>query len=67
MKFDLFGRVCRIAAIGAILLGSASCIGVNEELGESLIPTDQRWDVYPQDPAPLGKIRLHMADRKSVV
>ena len=62
MKFDFLGRVCRIAAIGAILFGSASCIRVNEELGENLIPTDQRWDVFPQDPAPLQEIRMHLAD-----
>ena len=48
MNFSSFGRVCRIAAIGAILLFSASCIKVNEHLGENLIPTDQKWDVYPQ-------------------
>ena len=34
MRFDFLGRVSRLAAIGAILLGSASCIRVNEELGE---------------------------------
>ena len=65
MKFDFIGRVCRVAVIGAILLGSASCIRVNEELGENLIPTDQRWDVFPQEPAPLCKIRMHMADSLS--
>ena len=65
MKFDFIGRVCRIAAIGAILLGSASCIRVNEELGENLIPTDQRWDVFPQDPTPLANVRMHLADSLS--
>ena len=65
MNFEFIGRVCRVAAIGAILLGSASCIRVNEELGENLIPTDQRWDVFPQEPAPLCKIRMHMADSLS--
>ena len=58
-------RVCRLAVIGAILLISASCINVNEKLGESLIPTDQKWDVFPQEPAPLTQIRLQMADSLS--
>ena len=46
MNFNFLGRVSRLAAIGAILLGSASCIDINEELGENFIPTDQKWDVY---------------------
>ena len=62
MKLDIIGRVCRIAAIGAILLGSASCIRVNEELGENFIPTDQLWDVFPQEPVVLRKTRMQMAD-----
>ena len=65
MKFDIIGRVCRIAVIGATLLGSASCIRVNEELGENLIPTDQLWDVFPQDPAPLHQTRMQLADSLS--
>ena len=65
MNLTSFGRVCRIAAIGATLLFSASCIKVNEQLGENLIPTDQKWDVYPQEAAPLKDIRLQMADSLS--
>ena len=65
MNLSSFGRVCRIAAIGATLLFSASCIKVNEHLGENLIPTDQKWDVYPQEAAPLKDIRLQMADSLS--
>ena len=65
MNLNLFGRVSRIAAIGAILLSSASCIRINEELGENFIPTDQRWDVFPQAPAPLQEIRMHLADSLS--
>ena len=65
MNLNFLGRVSRLAAIGAILLGSAACINVNEELGENLIPTDQKWDVFPQDPAPLTQIRLQMADSLS--
>ena len=62
MKFNIFGRAGRLAAIGAILLGSASCIDVNERLGENLIPTDQLWDVFPQEPAPLQNVRMHLSD-----
>ncbi len=65
MKFDILSRVCRFAVIGAILLGSASCVRVNEELGGNLIPTDQRWDVFPQSPAPLKQIRMQLADSLS--
>ena len=65
MNFNILGRVCRFAAIGAILLGSASCIKINEELGESLIPTDQKWDVYTPAPVNLQDIRLQMADSLS--
>ena len=54
-----------MAAIGAILLGSASCITINEELGENLIPIDQKWDVYPQEPVVLENIRLQMSDSLS--
>ena len=28
MNFNIFGRVSRLAAIGAILLGSASCVSI---------------------------------------
>ena len=65
MNFDFIGRVCRLAVIGATLLASASCIQVNEQLGENLIPTDQKWDVFPQEDAPLRSIRLQMADSLS--
>ena len=65
MNLNSFGRVGRLAAIGAILLFSASCIKVNEHLGENLIPTDQKWDVYPQEAQPLKDIRLQMADSLS--
>ena len=65
MNFKSFGRVCRIAAIGAILLGSASCIYVNEELGQNLMPTDQKWDVFTPEPAVLEDIQLEIADSLS--
>ena len=65
MNFNFISRVCRLAAIGAILCGSASCVYVNEELGESFIPTSQKWDVYTPDPVELKEIRLQMSDSLS--
>ena len=40
---------CIAAAVGAILLGSASCVKINEELGGNFIPTKHKWDVFPCD------------------
>ena len=65
MNFTILRRVCCIAAVGVTLLFSASCIKVNEHLGENLIPTDQKWDVFPQEAQPLTDIRLQMADSLS--
>ena len=65
MNFNFIGRVCRIAAIGAILLGSASCVKVNEELGSNLIPVDQRWDVFTPEDVVLENIQMHAADSLS--
>ena len=61
MNFNFLSRVSRLAAIGAILLGSASCVDINEELGKNLIPTDQKWNVYTPEAADLQDIRLQMA------
>ena len=65
MNFDFIGRVCRLAALGAILLGSASCVKVNEELGGNFIPVDQRWNVVTPDAVALENIQLHAADSLS--
>lgn len=65
MNFNFISRVSRLAAIGAILCGSASCVYVNEELGENFIPTDQKWDVFTPDPVELKEIRLQMSDSLS--
>lgn len=65
MNSSFLCRVCRLAAAGAILLFSASCVKVNEELGENFIPTDQKWDVFPQADEPLKEIRLQLADSLS--
>ena len=64
MKFEFLGRVCRLAAIGAILFGSASCVDINEQLGANFIPTDQQWDVFI-DSEPLEDIILKTADSLS--
>lgn len=65
MNFSILRRVGRLAAIGAILLSSASCVYVNEELGGNLIPTNQKWDVFNPEPAVLEDIRLLPADSLS--
>ena len=65
MNLNFICRVCRIAAIGAILLGSASCINIDEKLGENLIPTDQKWDVFPQEPVVLEDVQLQPSDSLS--
>ena len=65
MNFHFISRVCRLAAVGAILLGSASCVEINEELGENFIPTDQKWDVYNPEAVNLKNIRLQMSDSLS--
>ena len=65
MNLKSIGRAGLIAAIGVTLLFSASCVKVNEHLGENLIPTDQKWDVFPQEAEPLRQIRLQMADSLS--
>ena len=62
MNFKLFGRVCRIAAIGAILFGSASCVTVDESLGENFIPTEHQWDVFAPAAENLEEISMQMAD-----
>ena len=54
-----------MAAIGAILLGSASCVDIDETLGENFIPTDHIWDVYTPEAVPFENIMLHMADSLS--
>ena len=65
MNFNFFSRVSRLAAIGAILLGSAACVAINEELGENFIPTDQKWDVYTPEAADLKEVRMQMSDSLS--
>ena len=65
MNFNLSGRVCRFAVIGAILLGSASCVDIDEHLGKNLIPTEHQWDVYAPDATRLNDITIEMSDSLS--
>lgn len=65
MKLNIIGRVSRLAAIGAILLSSASCVYINESLGENLIPTDQMWNVFHPESMDITDIRLQMSDSLS--
>ena len=62
MNFNIFSRVSRFAAIGAILLGSASCVDINEQIGDNLIPTDQKWDVFTPEASDLKDICMEMSD-----
>ena len=57
------GRI--IAVCGAMLLSLASCIKVNEELGQNFIPTDQKWDVFIPEAVDLQDVTIQMADSLS--
>ena len=65
MNFKSLARASRLVAIGAILFGSASCVKINEQLGENLIPTDQKWEVFEIYPMELTDIRMQMSDSLS--
>ena len=63
MILNPYIRVCRLASVfGAVLLGSASCITVDESLGENFIPKDQIWNVYPCPEQVLEDITLKQSD-----
>ena len=65
MNLSFLRRAGLLSAIGATLIGLASCININEELGENLIPTHHQWDVYPSVEAPLTDIVLEASDSLS--
>ena len=65
MNLSFLRRAGLLSAIGATLIGLASCININEELGENLIPTHHQWDVYPSVEAPLTDIVLKASDSLS--
>ena len=62
MKLKLIGIA---AAIGAILLGAASCVSINEELGGNFIPTEQIWNVHPCEAVALKGITMERSDSLS--
>ena len=65
MNISIFGRAIRLAAIGAILFGSASCVTIDQTLGENFIPTNQIWDVYPCEAVALNDITMQYSDKLS--
>ena len=65
MNISIIGRACRFFAISAILLGSASCVNIDESLGGNFIPTDQIWDVYPCEAEILENITMSKSDKLS--
>lgn len=58
-------RAGRLQAIGATLIMLASCISINEHLGENLIPTHQLWDVFTPKAVTLDDVVLQTADSLS--
>lgn len=65
MNISIIGRACRVFAVIAILYGSASCVSIDETLGENFIPTDQIWDVYPCETEVLENITMSRSDKLS--
>lgn len=65
MKFQLTRRASLLMAIGAMLLSSASCVTIDEQLGENLIPTHQHWDVFTPKAKPFENIELKASDSLS--
>ncbi len=65
MDFNFFGRVCRYAAVASALLGSASCVDVNDQLGSNLIPKEYQWNVFTPGPVNLDSVSVGYADSLS--
>ena len=65
MKISIIGKAIRLAAIGATLLGFASCVTIDNTLGENFIPTEQIWDVYPCEDVTLNEITMEYSDKLS--
>ena len=65
MKISIIGKAIRLAAIGATLLGFASCVTIDDTLGENFIPTEQIWDVYPCEAVTLNDITMEYSDKLS--
>lgn len=54
-----------LAAVCAALFCSASCVTIDEQLGENLIPTHQLWDVFTPKAEVLEDIVLKASDSLS--
>ena len=65
MKLNIFRRTGLYSLIGATLLFAASCVKINEHVGENLMPTDQLWDVFTPESVVLEKIQLKPSDSLS--
>ena len=65
METCFFRKARLIAAISAGLLCTASCVTIDEQLGENLIPTHQLWDVFTPKAEVLDDIELKVSDSLS--
>ena len=65
MNIATIGRTGILAAFCAIVMGSASCVEIDETLGENFIPTDQIWDVVANQSKPLKHITMEKSDKLS--
>lgn len=67
MNSGFFGRLCRLAVTGVILFCSASCIEINEHLGQNFIPDNQKWKVYVPAPQNFknGDVVMQVSDSLS--
>ena len=65
MNISILGKVRCMIALGVMLIGSASCVEINETLGEDFIPTDQIWDVYSCKAEKLHQITMEKSDKLS--
>lgn len=65
MNFSFIRRAGLLSAIGATLISLGSCVNINEQLGENLIPTHQLWDVFTPEAVALDDIMLKTSDSLS--
>ncbi len=65
MNLNFLRRAGLLSAIGATLISLASCVNINEQLGENLIPTNQLWDVFTPEAVALDDIMLKASDSLS--
>ena len=67
MNLKSFGKLCRLTIISIAACAAASCVEINEQLGENFIPNNQLWHVYVPDDCELetGDIVMRMSDSLS--